>query len=271
MGLLLRFVFVQAQKRIRGKKKMLSLNNIVIEGAEVKGRIHSVESFGTLDGPGIRYVLFLQGCPLSCLYCHNPDSRLTDRGRVMTVGEVIKDVSTYLSFIKKGGVTLSGGEPLMQPEFSLAVIKACKELGLHTAVDTSGALPLEKVRDVIVAADLILLDIKSITDKTCRELTGQGSRDTLAVLEYCEARHKPVWVRHVLVPGWTMDAHSLNRLADHILRFECVKKVELLPYHKMGEYKWEQLGLPYPLAGVEPPSDEDVERARQVFRRRRLM
>jgi len=250
---------------------MINAKNIVMKNPDLKGRIHSIETFGTVDGPGIRYILFLQGCPLKCIYCHNPDARPSDDRREMTVREVVDDISTYYSFIKKGGVTLSGGEPLMQPEFSLAVIDACKQLGLHTAVDTSGAVPLETSRDVISAVDLILLDIKSISDKICTELTGQGNRNTLATLEYCEARRKDVWIRHVLVPGWTMDDYSLNQLADHILRFECVKKVDLLPYHTMGIYKWEQLGLAYPLKGIEPPTVEDVERAKDVFRRRRLM
>ncbi len=247
---------------------MTTLNQ---DWTDVKGWVHSVESFGTLDGPGIRYILFLQGCLLNCLYCHNPDSRLSDCGKAMSVGEVIKDISTYLSFIKKGGVTLSGGEPLLQSEFALALIEECQALGLHTAVDTCGAVALEQSRKVLQAADLILLDIKAIDNKICRELTGLDNRNTLATLEYCEAHHKAVWIRHVLVPGYTLEDRQLNDLADYILHFACIKKVELLPYHNMGEYKWEALGIPYALAGVEPPSDEEVEHAKQIFRRRRLM
>ncbi len=250
---------------------MRKIHNIAIRNADLTGRIHSIESFGTLDGPGIRYVLFLQGCLLNCLYCHNPDSRLFDRGRQMTVAQVINDISTYLSFIKDGGVTFSGGEPLTQSEFVLAIIKACKQLGLHTAIDTSGAVSLEKTNKVISAADLILLDIKSIVDETCRALTGHGNRNTLATLEYCAAHNKDVWIRHVLIPGWTMDAQSLNQLADHILRFACVKKVELLPYHKLGEYKWQELGIEYSLKNVEPPSEGAVETAKDVFRCRGLI
>ncbi len=237
----------------------------------VKGRVHSVESFGTLDGPGIRYVLFLQGCHLNCLYCHNPDTRLADRGREVTVAEIMAEIGTYRAFIKKGGVTLSGGEPLLQPEFCQAVMEGCRALGVHTAIDTSGAVPQEHSRQAINAADLILLDIKSIDPRICRELTGSDNRNTLATLEYCEARHKPVWIRHVLVPGYTLEERQLNQLADHILRFACVKKVELLPYHAMGEYKWGELGLKYALAGVAPPTEEQVSQAREIFRRRRLM
>ncbi|MFO7936554.1 MAG: pyruvate formate-lyase-activating protein [Kiritimatiellia bacterium] len=250
---------------------MINIKNLQIENAELKGRIHSVESFGTLDGPGIRYILFLQGCFLKCLYCHNPDSRPFNCGKETSVQDVVNDISNYMLFIKKGGVTLSGGEPLAQPEFSLAVIKACRLLGLHTAVDTSGAVPLKQSRNVIQEADLLLLDIKSVSDKISRKLTGQSNHNTLASLEFCEGHHKDVWVRHVLVPGWTMDAESLNRLADHILRYECIKKVELLPYHKMGIYKWKQMGIPYPLKSVEPPSEEEIEIAKDVFRQRRLM
>lgn len=238
---------------------------------KLTGRIHSVESFGTLDGPGIRYVLFLQGCGLNCLYCHNPDTRLLEQGREMSVDEVVAEIQSYRSFIKNGGVTLSGGEPLLQPEFALAVIEACKAMGVHTALDTSGAVSLERSRKVIDAADLILLDIKSIDPQVCLALTGANYQNTLATLEYCEAQQKPVWVRHVLVPGYTLDDQQLNHLADYILRFTCVKKVELLPYHRMGEYKWEQLGLPYALAGVEPPTEEQVNCAKEIFRQRGLI
>jgi len=244
---------------------------MAIENEDLKGRVHSVESFGTLDGPGIRYILFLQGCALQCLYCHNPDARIINGGREVTVGEVIRDIATYHSFIKKGGVTLSGGEPLLQPEFCLALINACASMGLHTAIDTAGAVALAKVRAVIDAVDLILLDIKMLDDDLCRKLTGCGSGETLALLEYCESHHKKIWLRHVLVPGYTLDAQHLTRLADHVLRYTCVKKVELLPYHTMGVYKWERLGLTYPLAGVPSPSDQEVEMAKKIFRERGLL
>lgn len=238
---------------------------------KLKGHIHSVETFGTLDGPGIRYVLFFQGCRLNCLYCHNPDTRMLGGGRLMSVAEVMAEIQSYRAFIRNGGVTLSGGEPLLQPEFALAVVEACRTMGVHTALDTAGAVPLELSRRVIDATDLILLDIKSIDPQICQELTGDTHWNTLATLEYCEEHHKPVWVRHVLVPGYTLDERQLNDLADYVMRFTCVTKVELLPYHKLGEYKWEQLGLPYALAGVEPPSEEQVNRAKDIFRRRGLI
>ncbi len=236
----------------------------------VTGRIHSIESFGTLDGPGIRYVLFLQGCPLRCLYCHNPDSRSLEAGTKMTAGEVLADILTYRPYIARGGVTLSGGEPLLQPAFACEILDGCREHKLHTAIDTSGIIPLSEAAPALDRADLILLDIKALDDDLCVPLTGASNRNTLATLDYCEAARKAVWIRHVLVPGYTLDEARLGRLADHLRRYTCVRKTELLPFHKMGEYKWEALGCPYELADTPPPTDEEVRRARAIFESRGL-
>jgi pyruvate formate lyase activating enzyme len=179
---------------------------------------------------------------------------------------VVKDILTYRSFIKNGGVTLSGGEPLMQPEFALDIINKCKEAGLHTALDTAGAVPLERSKAVIEAADLILLDIKSLDDKQCFSLTGQGNANTLSTLDYCEKIGKPVWLRHVLVPQWTLDKQRLEKLAIFLKGYSCIEKVELLPYHNMGQYKWEQLNLNYSLKEVPEPSDEELSMAEKVFK-----
>ena len=237
----------------------------------VTGRIHSIESFGTLDGPGIRYVLFMQGCPLRCLYCHNPDSRSLEAGKLMTAGEVVADILTYRPFIARGGVTLSGGEPLLQPAFTCEVLDGCREHKLHSAIDTSGAIALAQSGPAIDRADLILLDIKALDDDLCKTLTGASNRNTLDTLEYCESTHRAVWIRHVLVPGYTLDEARLERLADFLLRYACIRKIELLPFHKMGEYKWEALMCPYELQDTQPPTDEDMQRARAVFLRRGLM
>ncbi|HNX35783.1 MAG TPA: pyruvate formate-lyase-activating protein [Kiritimatiellia bacterium] len=235
----------------------------------VTGRIHSIESFGTLDGPGIRYVLFMQGCPLRCLYCHNPDARSQEAGKAMTAGEVLADILTYRPFIARGGVTLSGGEPLLQTAFTCEVLDGCRENKLHSAIDTSGAVPLAQSARAIDRADLILLDIKALDDDLCVPLTGMSNRNTLATLEYCETIGKAVWIRHVLVPGYTLDESRLQRLSDFLLRFACIRKIELLPFHKMGEYKWEALKCPYALKDTPPPSDEEMRRARNIFQRRR--
>lgn len=239
--------------------------------AAVTGRIHSIESFGTLDGPGIRYVLFMQGCPLRCLYCHNPDSQCIEAGKVMTAGEVMTDILTYRPYIKRGGVTLSGGEPLLQHEFACALLEGCRENRLHSAVDTSGAIPLNRSARALDLADMVLLDIKALDDDLCVRLTGSSNRNTLATLEYCETTRKPVWIRHVLVPGYTLDKARLERLADYLLRFACIAKIELLPFHKMGEYKWEALSRPYELNGTQPPTDEELREARAIFQCRGLM
>ena len=237
----------------------------------VTGRIHSIESFGTLDGPGIRYVLFMQGCPLRCLYCHNPDARSLEAGKTMTVGEVLADILTYRHFIARGGVTLSGGEPLLQPAFACELLDGCREQRLHTALDTSGAIPLSESRPALDRADLILLDIKAIDDDQCAALTGASNRNALATLDYCEASGKAVWIRHVLVPGYTLDEARLNRLADYLRRFTCIRKTELLPFHKMGEYKWEALKSPYALKETPVPTDEEMRRARSIFKSRGLL
>ncbi|WP_332447529.1 pyruvate formate-lyase-activating protein [Sphaerochaeta sp.] len=236
----------------------------------VTGSIHSFESFGTLDGPGLRSVIFLQGCSLRCRYCHNPDTWNLKSGKQMDSEEVIKEVLSYKHFIAKGGVTISGGEPLKQPMFALELLKRLKQEGLHTALDTAGSVPLEISKPVLDAADLILLDIKSLDDKQCFSLTGMGNAHTLATLAYCQATKKPVWLRHVLVPGWTLQKERLEDLASFLEGFDCIEQVELLPYHRLGQYKWEQLKLQYTLKDVPEPSEEDLRMARSIFEEHHL-
>ncbi len=230
------------------------------------GNIHSVETMGTLDGPGLRYVVFMQGCSLRCRYCHNPDSWNPDGGRRMSVDELVDDILLYRSFITPGGgVTISGGEPLKQSRFVLALVRALKEAGIHTAIDTAGSVPLEISRAVLDEADLILLDIKSLDDRQAFSLTGMGNANTLATLSYCQAIGREVWIRHVLVPGWTLEEGRLSELAHFLTAFSVVRTVELLPYHNMGAYKWEQLKLRYPLKGVKSPSRAELVRSRSLF------
>ncbi len=230
------------------------------------GRIHSVESFGTLDGPGIRYVLFFQGCPLRCVYCHNPDSWCVTGGQEIGSADVIRDILRYKSFIKNGGVTLSGGEPLMQAEFAASILEGCIENGLHTAVDTSGGVSLLLCRKAVELADLLLLDIKAADDQLFRKITGHDIRNTLEMLAARERMHKPVWIRHVLVPGLTLEDKHIHALGDLLRYYSCVERVELLPFHKMGEFKWEELGQSYTLGDTRPPEAEQVEHARALLR-----
>lgn len=232
---------------------------------EVTGRIHSIESFGSVDGPGIRYVLFTQGCPLKCLYCHNPDTWAFDGGKIVTAGEIVDDILTYRNFIANGGVTISGGEPLLQQEFCSEILDGCHENGLHTALDTSGIMPVASVKETLNKADLILLDIKSIDAEMCQTITGASNRNALETLRYREAKGMDVWIRHVVVPGYTLDYSMLERMADFLKEFSCVKKVELLPFHKMGEYKWKELNRAYSLADVPEPSDEAMKKAAEIF------
>ena len=235
--------------------------------ADPVGRIHSIESFGTLDGPGVRFVIFLQGCPLRCLYCHNPDTWDPRGGREATVSGLMAQIESCRNFIRSGGVTLSGGEPLMQPEFSRALLDRCREAGIHTALDTAGSLPLERSRPVIDAADLLLLDIKALGPELCRELTGADNANTLATLDYCEAINKPVWIRHVLVPGWTLDRAKLEALAAFLAPYRGIEKVDLLAFHKMGCFKWRELGLPNRLRETPETTEAELRAAEALFAR----
>jgi pyruvate formate lyase activating enzyme len=233
----------------------------------VMGRIHSVETFGALDGPGIRYVLFLQGCPLRCVYCHNPDSWCVQSGQEISSIDVVKDILRYKNFLKNGGVTLSGGEPLMQAEFAASIIEGCIENGLHTAIDTSGGVSLLLCREPVELADLLLLDIKAADEQLFKKITGHSINNTLEILAARERIGKPVWIRHVLVPGITMDDTQINKLGRLLRYYSCIERVELLPFHKMGEYKWEELGEKYTLSETQPPKPEEVEHARNLLRK----
>lgn len=234
---------------------------------EIPGRIHSVETFGALDGPGIRYVVFLQGCLLRCAYCHNPDTWDKCDGTSTTAGEVVEKILPYRNFIRSGGVTLSGGEPLVQPDFTAAILRLCKEQGFHTAVDTCGAVPMEKCQEALELADMLLLDIKALDSEECKSLTGMGNENALRLLNWCEEVKKPIWIRHVCVPGLTFQTDKLQKLADFLSPFSCIEKVELLPFHKMGAYKWDALKIPFTLADIPEPTAAEMEKAQAIFRK----
>ena len=232
----------------------------------ILGNVHSYESFGTVDGPGLRFVVFLQGCPLQCLYCHNPDTWNPDAGMKVRAEDVVEKIEKCRSYLRNGGVTLSGGEPLLQPEFCLDILQRLRALGLHTALDTAGSIPLSQSAPVIDAADMLLLDIKALDPDDCRRLTGQGNENALATLAYCEKTNKRVWVRHVLVPGLTLDTRKLKALADYLKPFTCVERVELLPFHKIGEYKWRELAIPYALTDTPETTPAQLAEAQALFR-----
>ncbi len=231
----------------------------------MEGYIHSVETFGAVDGPGVRYVVFFQGCPLRCLYCHNPDSWKLSEGIKQTDTELLADILEYKNFIRRGGVTFSGGEPLIQPEFLLSLIRGCKANGLHTAVDTAGSVDLSVSAPIIREADMLLLDIKTLDESLYPSLTGVPITNNLATLDFCESIGKPVWIRHVLVPGYTLVKERMEKLAAFLKNYRCVEKIELLPFHKMGEYKWEQLNIQYQLTDVPAPTEEEMKQAKAIF------
>lgn len=234
-------------------------------GKNVTGRVHSIESFGAVDGPGIRFIIFVQGCPLQCKFCHNPDSWDPAYGKKMDSDYLIQEILSYRNFIKTGGVTISGGEPLLQPAFVKAILDGCREHDIHTALDTAGSIPLSVCQDAVDAADMLLLDIKDIDSEDCKELTGRGNENAFALLDYCEKIQKPVWIRHVVIPTLTLNWDKLTRLAKRLSGYSCIEKVELLPFHKMGEYKWEVLQKTYHLSEIQPPSRTEMARAREIF------
>ncbi|CEG27482.1 pyruvate formate-lyase-activating protein [Bacillus sp. B-jedd] len=235
----------------------------------MNGNIHSIETFGTVDGPGIRYVIFTQGCLLRCQFCHNADTWEIGSGKQMAVDEIMDDLRSYLPFIESsgGGITVSGGEPLLQVPFLLELFKECKKAGIHTAIDSSGgcfssaAHFLAQLDELMEYTDLVLLDIKHIDRKKHIGLTGMANDHILEFAKYLSNRNVPIWLRHVLVPGITDDADDLLRMGEFIGTLKNVHKVEILPYHKLGVYKWEALGLEYPLKDIEPPSEEKAQEA----------
>ncbi|MCM3737496.1 pyruvate formate-lyase-activating protein [Bacillus cytotoxicus] len=239
----------------------------------VKGRIHSVESCGTVDGPGIRYIIFTQGCLLRCQYCHNADTWEIGKGKEITVEEVMQDVTCYTPFMEAsgGGITVSGGEPLLQLDFLIELFKKCKEGGIHTTIDSSGGCysedeEFQRKLDILMEyTDLVLLDLKHIDSKKHRKLTGKHNEHILQFARYLSDKKKSIWVRHVLVPGVTDGTEDLEKLAAFIRSLDNVQKVEILPYHKLGVYKWEALGHKYPLEGVEPPTEESVQKAKNIL------
>lgn len=238
----------------------------------VSGWVHSVETAGTVDGPGLRYVLFMAGCPLRCLYCHNPDTRHMHDGTPTNSAAVLADIAATAGFLRHGhgGVTLSGGEPLVQPEFCAAVFRGCKALGLHTALDTSGFLGSHADDYLLADTDLVLLDIKAFREEVYRRLTGVPLRPTLEFAERLAGMGKPVWLHYVLVPGLTDDPKDIAGLAEFAAGLGVVERVDVLPFHKMGEEKWRSLGWKYELYDAQPPSAELTGRVRDLFRKERL-
>ncbi len=231
------------------------------------GYIHSFESFGTKDGPGIRFVFFMQGCPLRCLYCHNVDTwGIKNKKYVLTPKEAFEEIIKVKAFIKSGGVTVSGGEPLLQSEFITDLFKLCKNEDIHTAIDTSGYILNDKVKDLLNYTDLVLLDVKHIDPEKYKQLTAVPLQPTLNFIEYLSEINKPTWLRYVLVPGFTDEYNDLHKWAQYVSQFTMVGRVDILPFHQMGMHKWEEVWKNYQLRNVPTANTSDVKRAENIFK-----
>ncbi|MCX7843503.1 MAG: pyruvate formate-lyase-activating protein [Clostridia bacterium] len=233
----------------------------------MKGRVHSFETFGTVDGPGIRFVVFMQGCPMRCIYCHNRDTWNPEGGEEYTVDEVFERLKKYISYIKfsGGGITVTGGEPTLQADFVAELFKKCKENGINTALDTSGFADVERVEKLLEFTDLVLLDIKHAVEGKHIAITGVGNEKIKKFAYYLSDKGIPVWIRYVLVPGYTDNEEDLRLAAEFIGSLKTVEKVEVLPYHAMGEEKWNKLGKEYKLHGVQPPTAQQVAHAQEIL------
>ncbi|HWP96656.1 MAG TPA: pyruvate formate-lyase-activating protein [Syntrophomonadaceae bacterium] len=234
---------------------------------QTEAYIHSIETLGTLDGPGIRYVIFFQGCAMRCIFCHNPDTWQMGSGKTINVDWLVDDIKKYLPYIKPsgGGVTVSGGEPLLQSDFLEVLFRRLDRLQIHKAIDTSGFVEVERVKGLLRWTDLILLSIKSAQTQCYRQLTGQSSDRTFRFARYLTKINKPVWIRYVIIPGITDSLPDLEALADLVSTMPNVQKIELLPYNDLGVYKWADLGMTYSIPDAKPPSEQDMISIRAIL------
>ena len=234
--------------------------------------MHSFESFGSVDGPGIRFIVFVQGCAMRCAYCHNPDTWSRQGGEEWEVADILDRAERYREYWgKEGGITVSGGEALLQAQAVAELFEEAHRRGINTCLDTRGFIPAASdeggsLERLLAATDTVLLDIKHIDPARHKALTGQDNAGILALARRLSDLGIKTWIRHVLVPGYTDDEPSLRALADFVRTLTNIERIEVLPYHTMGKYKWQKLGIPYRLEGVEPPTQESVERAEQILR-----
>ena len=250
------------------------------------GRIHSIETFGTVDGPGVRFVVFFQGCPMRCQYCHNPDTWQAEDGTELTAEEIIERFMRNAAFYKTGGITATGGEPMLQIEFLTKLFSLAKERGIHTCLDTSGILfpaeiecslpsygsailppklQSEKIDRLLAVTDLVMLDIKHIRVGEHRKLTGHSNRNVLAFAKYLEKKQIPVWIRHVVVPGITFDETELTELGNFIGTLSNLEKLEVLPYHALGKVKYDNLGMDYVLKDTPQLTKKEAAAAYDII------
>lgn len=231
-------------------------------------RVHSFESFGAVDGPGIRYIIFMQGCHLQCKYCQNRDTWDINEGTLYSVSDLMKKILKYKNYFiaSGGGITVSGGEPLLQAKFLINLFKELKKEHITIAIDTSGSVALtDTIKEVISLADLFLLDVKCINDEICKDLTGVSNKRELEFAKYLSDNNKDIWIRQVLVPGITDYEDDLLKLKDFLNTLKTLKRVDILPYHDLGKFKWTNLKLNYPLEGIRTANNDDVLRAKKIL------
>ena len=230
-------------------------------------RIHSFETLGAVDGPGIRFVIFTQGCNLKCKYCQNRDTWDVNSGTIYDIDDVVKKIERYTAYMQAdGGITVSGGEPLLQPDALITLFKEMKKRNIKVAVDTSGNLPItDKIKEVIELTDLFLLDIKCINDDICKDLVGVSNKYELEFAKYLSEHGKEMWIRQVLIPGYTDKEEDLMKLKEFIASLKTVTKVEILPYHNLGKFKWEELNVPYEFENVKVPTNDEIKKAKEIL------
>lgn len=257
------------------KQSTVSIRSILCflqEKFMTKGYIHSIETFGSVDGPGLRYIVFLKGCRMRCLFCHNADTWSMETDDQRTPQEILDHAERYRPYWgKEGGITVSGGEPLLQIDFLLELFQKAKERNIHTCIDTAGEpftkekTWFSKFEKLMQYTDLLLVDIKHINNDVHKKLTGKSNTNILEMFQYLSSIQKPIWIRQVLVPGWTDNLEELKETRRFIETLNNVQKIEILPYHNMGAYKWEKLGLKYLLEGIKAPDEKSVQQANDVL------
>jgi len=238
------------------------------EDKQYYAKVHSIESFGTVDGPGIRFVLFLQGCHLQCKYCHNRDTWDMKGGEYKSLDDILEKIKRYKNYmmLSGGGVTVTGGEPLLQVKFLIELFKNLKEDGIHTCIDTSGIVAItDDIKELLKYTDLVLLDIKHIDNEKCKKLVGVSNQRELEFAKYLSDNNIKIWIRQVLVPGYTDNEEDLKKLKKFIKSLKTVEKVQILPYHSMGKFKWEKLGNKYELDEVRDANQDDIERTKKIL------
>ncbi|MGI6278948.1 MAG: pyruvate formate-lyase-activating protein [Acutalibacteraceae bacterium] len=235
---------------------------------KITGYVSSFQTLGAVDGPGIRFVVFLQGCPLRCVCCHNPETQSMSGGNLYSAEDIVQKAKRYKDYFgDTGGITLSGGDPLAQPEFAAEILRLCKQNSINTCLDTSGYALNDKIKEVLKYTDLVLLDIKYTNENSYLKYAGCKMSAVIQFLEYLQQQQIPVWIRQVIIPGLNDNEENISALREIVGRYKCVKKTELLPFRKLCETKYDNMGRPFPLKGTPEPTDEKMRELQNILNR----